>query len=290
MSESRPAGWNCDAPRATGIGLRGAHHRDWLEGRGRAGWLEAHAENYFAAGGALPAVLDRLRCDRPLALHGVGLSLGGIDPLASSHLRAWRRLVDRHDPCVISEHLCWGANAGVHFNDLLPLPYTEESLRHVAERITRFQDAVGRRVLIENVSSYVRFAESTLTEWEFLAELVTLTDCGLLLDVNNVYVNAINHHFEACDFLNALPSAAIGEIHLAGHARTTVEGATLCIDTHDREICAEVWALYAHAVRRHGRKPTLIEWDAALPSLATLEAEAARADAIAYDIEGATRD
>lgn len=281
MNGSRPAGWNCDAPRTTGIGLRGAHHRDWLEGRGRAGWLEAHAENYFAAGGALPAVLDALRRDRPLALHGVGLSLGGSDPLDPLHLAAWRRLVDRHEPCVISEHLCWGANAGVHFNDLLPLPYTEESLRHVAARIRQFQDTVRRRVLIENVSSYVRFAESALDEWEFLAELVAITDCGLLLDVNNVYVNACNHGFAARDFLNALPSDAIGEIHLAGHARTTVDGATLCIDTHDRTVCAEVWELYADALQRHGRKPTLIEWDADLPPLATLEAEAARADAIA---------
>lgn len=281
MNGSRPAGWNCDAPRTTGIGLRGAHHRDWLEGRGRAGWLEAHAENYFAAGGALPAVLDALRRDRPLALHGVGLSLGGSDPLDPLHLAAWRRLVDRHEPCVISEHLCWGANAGVHFNDLLPLPYTEESLRHVAARIRQFQDTVRRRVLIENVSSYVRFAESALDEWEFLAELVAITDCGLLLDVNNVYVNACNHGFAARDFLNALPSDAIGEIHLAGHARTAVDGATLCIDTHDRTVCAEVWELYADALQRHGRKPTLIEWDADLPPLATLEAEAARADAIA---------
>ena len=281
MNGSRPAGWNCDAPRTTGIGLRGAHHRDWLEGRGRAGWLEAHAENYFAAGGALPAVLDALRRDRPLALHGVGLSLGGSDPLDPLHLAAWRRLVDRHEPCVISEHLCWGANAGVHFNDLLPLPYTEESLQHVAARIRQFQDTVRRRVLIENVSSYVRFAESALDEWEFLAELVAITDCGLLLDVNNVYVNACNHGFAARDFLNALPSDAIGEIHLAGHARTTVDGATLCIDTHDRTVCAEVWELYADALQRHGRKPTLIEWDADLPPLATLEAEAARADAIA---------
>ena len=281
MNGSRPAGWNCDAPRTTGIGLRGAHHRDWLEGRGCAGWLEAHAENYFAAGGALPAVLDALRRDRPLALHGVGLSLGGSDPLDPVHLAAWRRLVDRHEPCVISEHLCWGANAGVHFNDLLPLPYTEESLRHVAARIRQFQDTVRRRVLIENVSSYVRFAESALDEWEFLAELVAITDCGLLLDVNNVYVNACNHGFAARDFLNALPSDAIGEIHLAGHARTAVDDATLCIDTHDRTVCAEVWELYADALQRHGRKPTLIEWDADLPPLATLEAEAARADAIA---------
>lgn len=281
MNGSRPAGWNCDAPRTTGIGLRGAHHRDWLEARGCAGWLEAHAENYFAAGGALPAVLDALRRDRPLALHGVGLSLGGSDPLDPLHLAAWRRLVDRHEPCVISEHLCWGANAGVHFNDLLPLPYTEESLQHVAARIRQFQDTVRRRVLIENVSSYVRFAESALDEWEFLAELVAITDCGLLLDVNNVYVNACNHGFAARDFLNALPSDAIGEIHLAGHARTTVDGATLCIDTHDRTVCAEVWELYADALQRHGRKPTLIEWDADLPPLATLEAEAARADAIA---------
>ena len=290
MSGSPPAGWNCDAPRATGIGLRGAHHRDWLDGRGHAGWLEAHAENYFAAGGALPAILDRLRRDRPLALHGVGLSLGGSDPLDRSHLRAWRRLIDRHDPCVISEHLCWAANAGVHFNDLLPLPYTEESVRHVADRIRQFQDVVGRRILIENVSSYVHFAESTLAEWEFLAELVARTDCGILLDVNNVYVNAINHRFKAFDFLNGLPSDAIGEIHLAGHTRTTVDGATLCIDTHDREICADVWELYAHALRRHGHKPTLIEWDADLPSLATLEAEAARADAIAHDIEASSHD
>ena len=284
MSAPRPAGWNVAPPRAAGIGLRGAHHRDWLEGRAQAGWLEAHAENFFAAGGALPAILDRLRRDHPLALHGVGLSLGGCEPLDQAHLRHWRRLVDRHDPCVISEHLCWGTADGMHFNDLLPMPFTEEALRHLAARVRQFQDASGRRVLIENVASYVRFAESALEEWDFLTALVADTDCGLLLDVNNVYVNACNHGFEAERFLRALPSAAIGEIHLAGHETLVERTGSVRIDTHDRPVCEAVWNLYRRTVQLHGAKPTLIEWDAALPAIAVLEAEAARADAIVAEV------
>lgn len=210
--------------------------------------------------------------------------MGGCDPLDPHHLTAWRRLVDRHEPCTVSEHLSWGSYDGVHFNDLLPLPFTEEALQHVAARVRQFQDAIGRRVLIENVSSYLRFAQSSIEEWEFLTALVAATGCGLLLDVNNVYVNACNHGFDAERFVRALPSTAIGEIHLAGHDTVDDAGRELRIDTHDRVVCDEVWALYRRTLQIHGPKPTLIEWDAALPAVSVLETEAARANAMLADV------
>jgi len=286
LSDRKPAGWNVAAPRSAGVGLRGAHHDAWLRQGARTGWLEAHAENHFALGGPLQGLLESLHGDHPLALHGVGLSLGNLEPLDPRHLAHWRRLIDRHDPCVVSEHLCWGACDGVHFNDLLPLPFTEEALQHVAVRVREFQDVIGRRVLIENVSSYVRYAESALEEWEFLAALVERSGCGLLLDINNVFVNACNHGYDATRFLRALPSEAIGEIHLAGHAMQTDGERVMRIDTHDRPVSDAVWDLYRLALRVHGRVPTLIEWDADLPPLAKLVAEARRADAIAIEVCG----
>jgi hypothetical protein len=265
---------------AAGIGLRSPHHADVLATRPPVGWLEVHAENFYAAGGAAPRLLGRVREHWPLSVHGVGLSLGGTDPLCRTHLDALRRLVREFEPALVSEHASWGSFDGVHYNGLLPLPYTEEALRHLAGRVAAVQDHLGRRILVENVTSYVQFADSTLQEGEFLAALVAESGCGLLLDVNNVYVSARNHGLDPLALLDALPAAAIGEIHVAGHARVERAGREILIDTHDAPVCAEVWDLYAAALARCGDVPTLVEWDADLPPLGTLLAEARRADEI----------
>lgn len=271
---------------AAGIGLRAPHHEALLAAPGRAAWLEAHAENYFARGGAQPSILERLRADHPLALHGVGLGLGSATPLDQGHVAELRRLVARFEPMLVSEHLCWGHAGGAYLNDLLPLPYTEEALRHVVARVDELQQRLGRQVLVENLSSYLQFTHSTLAEWEFLAALARDSGCGLLLDVNNVYVSARNHGFDPLRFIAALPVDAVREIHLAGHDVERFGARELRIDTHDRAVCDEVWALYRVALTRFGAVPTLVEWDAALPPLEVLLAEAARADAIMADSRG----
>ena len=256
-----------------------------LARRPPVGWLEVHAENFFAAGGAAPRVLGRVREQWPLSVHGVGLSLGGTDPLCETHLAALERLVRDFEPALVSEHASWGSYDGVHFNDLLPLPYTEEALRNLAARVAIVQDRLGRRIFVENVSSYVRFAASTLGEGEFLAALVAESGCGLLLDVNNVYVSARNHGLDALAFLDALPADAVGEIHVAGHARVERDGGEILVDTHGSAVCDDVWRLYAAALARFGDVPTLVEWDTDLPTLDVLLAEARRAD----EIRGARR-
>ena len=281
MTGPIPAGWSAAAPRRAGVGLRGLHHADWLMARPACGWLEAHAENYFAAGGALPALLDDLHRDYPLSIHGVGLGLGGCDEPDRDHLAQLAALVRRHQPEVVSEHLCWGSHAGVHFNDLLPLPFTAETLALVCARVDALQSALGRTVLIEHLASYVVFPESTVAEAVFLAELTRRTGCGLLLDLNNLHVNAVNHGFDAMDFLHSLPAAAIGEIHLAGYTPVQIDGETVLVDTHGSAVCEAVWTLYREALRHFGPKPTLIEWDTDVPPLEVLLAEAALADVAA---------
>jgi len=274
-------------PAAAGIGLRAPHHGALLASRPPVGWLEAHSENYFAPGGAQPAILERLRADYPLALHGVGLSIGSSDPLDATHVANLQRMIARFEPALVSEHLSWGAIGGLHLNDLLPLPHSEEALRHVASRVAELQQRLGRQVLIENVSSYLQFEGSTLTEWDFLAALVAESGCALLLDVNNVYVSARNHGFDPRGFIAALPAAAIGEIHLAGHDVHRVDGREIRIDTHAHPVCDEVWSLYAFAIARLGPVPTLVEWDTDIPPLEALVAEAARADAVAREAHAA---
>jgi uncharacterized protein (UPF0276 family) len=245
------------------------------------GWIEAHSENYFAAGGVQRHSLERLRAIYPLSLHGVGLSLGSTDPVSQPHLRQLAQLVRQFEPMLVSEHLSWSSVDGRFTNDLLPLPYTEEALRHMVARVGYVQDALGRRILIENVSSYLQFSASSLAEWEFLAQLADESGCGILLDVNNVYVSAQNHGFDPQTYLKALPRAAIEEIHLAGHTTRQVGNQRLLIDTHDQPVCDPVWELFAFAVCHFGRVPTLIEWDADIPPLDVLVAEAQKADRIA---------
>ena len=266
-------------PVAAGIGLRAPHLRHVETTRPQVPWFEVHSENYFADGGPAPAALDRIRADYPLSLHGVGLSLGSTDPLARPHLDKLARLISRVEPALVSEHLCWSGVAGRHFNDLLPLPFTQEALSHVCSRVDEVQDYLGREIAVENISAYVAFDESTLPEWEFVAAVVRRTGCWLLLDVNNIYVNAVNHGFDADAYLAAMPRDAVAEIHLAGFDAT---GPCL-IDTHGARVAPDVWSLYRRTIARIGPRPTLIEWDIDIPDFSVLEAEAATAAAILAD-------
>jgi uncharacterized protein (UPF0276 family) len=262
-------------PAQAGIGLRAPHYREILDSRPGIGWLEVHSENYFGDGQPL-RFLERLRRHYPVSLHGVGLSLGRAGTLDMEHLRKLKRLVERIDPGLVSEHLSWGAIDGRHLNDLLPLPYTEEALDRVCAHVGKTQDFLGRRILIENISSYVRWKHDTLPEWEFIATVAQRTGCGLLLDVNNIYVSAINHGFDPRAYLAAIPGNRVEEIHLAGFDET---GECL-IDTHGRRVSEPVWQLYREAIARLGPRPTLIEWDTDLPALSVLLDEAATAQHI----------
>jgi uncharacterized protein (UPF0276 family) len=267
-------------PALAGIGLRAQHHVHVLSASPSVAWFEAHSENYFADGGSHVACLDKIRDRYPLALHGVGLSLGSADELNRQHLAALARVIARFEPALVSEHLSWSSVDGTFANDLLPLPYTEEALRHVSRRIAQTQDALGRRILIENVSSYIEFTASTMTEWEFLAGVATESGCGILLDLNNMYVAAHNHGFSCHDYLRGIPRGAVQEFHLAGHTRVERDGHAMLIDTHGAPVCEAVWDLYGHALQRFGAVPTLIEWDTDLPTFDVLQAEARKADAI----------
>jgi len=274
-------------PARAGIGLRAQHYRDVLEQRPAIGWFEVHSENYFGDGGAPLYYLEQIRARYPLSLHGVGLSLGSADDPNRTHLQKLRALIGRFEPALVSEHLCWSSISGRYLNDLLPLPYTEEALRHVCARIGEAQDVLGRQLLIENVSSYLEFAHSTIPEWEFLAAVASRSGCGILLDVNNVYVSAMNHGFDAVRYLRALPAAAIREMHLAGFSVNRYEDGEILIDTHGAPVAEPVWALYRQALRQFGPVPTLIEWDTDIPPLAVLQDEMRRADAILDEVRHA---
>jgi uncharacterized protein (UPF0276 family) len=262
-----------------GIGLRAQHYRDFLDERPTTGWLEVHSENYFGDGGYDLHVLRQVRADYPVSLHGVGLALGSVENGAAEHIAKLKRLADAIDPVFVSEHVCWGRAAGRHFNDLLPLPYTEEALDLMVSRVERLQETLGRRILVENVSSYVSFAAGDMAEGEFIAALARRAGCGVLLDVNNLYVNQRNHGSDALAAMDAIAPEAVAEIHLAGHL---VTGECL-IDTHGDRVTEPVWALYDAALTRFGAVPTLIEWDTDIPPLATLLAEARRAQAAMHE-------
>jgi hypothetical protein len=264
-------------PAAAGIGLRFPHHDLVLEGRPQIAWFEVHAENYFG-GGAVRQVLTRVRRDYPISLHGVGLSLGSAEALDGRHLQRVAELVRNIEPGLVSEHLSWSVVGGRYLADLLPLPMTEEALEVVCRHVEQTQAALQRRILIENPSTYLQFRHSSIPEWEFMSALAERTGCGILCDVNNIFVSASNHGWDAERYLNALPVAAVGEIHLAGHAlRTLDNGRTVRIDDHGSSVAAEVWALYVQALRRFGAKPTLIEWDTDIPAFEVLLDEAAQA-------------
>ena len=260
-----------------GLGLRPVHYPEILEGDPRVDWFEAISENYMVPGGRPLHMLMRVRERWPVALHGVSLSIGSTDPLDEDYLRRLKALADRVEPAWISDHLCWTGVGGVNLHDLLPLPYTEEALEHVVGRVLRVQERLGRRILLENVSSYVTFAQSAVPEWEFLAEVARRADCLLLLDVNNVYVSAFNHEFDPLAYLDAIPGERVRQIHLAGHENN----GTHIIDTHDHPVIDPVWSLYAEAIRRFGPVTTMIERDDRIPPLTELESELDRARAVA---------
>jgi uncharacterized protein (UPF0276 family) len=250
------------------------------DGGGR-GFFEVHAENYMGAGGPPHRALETLRRDFPISLHGVCMSIGGERPLDRTHLARFRHLVERYEPALVSEHLAWSTHETTYFNDLLPLPYTETTLRQVCDHIDQFQEAIRRPILLENPSTYVAFRESTMSETDFIRSVSRRTGCGLLLDVNNVFVSATNHGFSALDYLSDFPLADVGEIHLAGHAeQSDDEGELLLIDSHNGPVADAVWKLFKIVVSRCGPVPTLVEWDSNIPDWPILKAEAAAAQAI----------
>lgn len=245
------------------------------------GFFEVHAENYMGAGGPPHDALTRMRCDYPVSLHGVCMSIGGSQPIDKTHLGRFKALVDRYEPALVSEHLAWSTHDTTYFNDLLPLPYTRTTLARVADHIDEVQETIGRPILLENPSTYLIFRQSTMCETDFLHELTRRTGCGLLLDVNNVFVSATNHGYSALAYLADFPLEHVGEIHLAGHAeQADDEGALLLIDSHDGPVADAVWQLFDIVIGRCGPVPTLVEWDSDIPDWPVLKAEAAAAQAI----------
>jgi hypothetical protein len=256
-----------------GAGLRVEHYDDVLEGAGGLDWFEAISENYMDTGGRPLRVLERVRHDHPVALHGVALSIGSTDPIDFDYLSSLRRLVDRIEPAIVSDHLCWSQFGGEPLYDLLPLPLTEETLAHVVERVCRVQDFLGIRILLENPSTYLAWNHSTIPEAEFLAAVAERADCGLLLDVNNIYVSAVNLGFDSLGYLDAIPPGRIGQIHLAGHS----DRGSHLFDTHSTPVSPEVWDLFALVSERFGARTTMVEWDADIPSYRRLVEEVGRA-------------
>lgn len=259
-------------PCIAGIGLRAPHYREVLETLPQLGWVEVHSENFFGGGAPLRTLL-KARDHYPVSLHGVGMGLASPAPLDSEHLNALQRLCEVVQPAAVSEHLCWNTAAGMVVNDLLPFPYTREALAHVVSRIDHVQEKLGSQLLVENLSSYLSFAHSEMTEGEFLAELVARTGCGILFDVENLYVNTRNLGVDAREFVDAIPAAAVGEYHLAGYS----ERDGCLVDTHNNPVFAEVWELYEYVLQQIGPRPTLIEWDSDIPALDVLVGEAAKA-------------
>ena len=263
-----------------GIGLRSRHYGRFLEERPAVDWVEAISENHLAPGGRPNAVLEKVRRDLPVVLHGVSLAVGSVDPLDAQYLKALRELVRRIEPAYVSDHLCWGRHAGRYAHDLLPLPFTEEALALVVDRVRTVQDVLQRQILLENVSSYLQFAESTMSEWEFLRRVAEDADCGILLDVNNIYVSAKNHGFDPLDYLAGVPAERVGQFHLAGHS----DKGSYLLDTHDGEVPDSVWDLYRAALRRFGRVPALVEWDDHIPPLEEVVAQSALARRIEAEV------
>ena len=263
-----------------GLGLRPAHYAEIRSRRTRVDWFEALTENYLVAGGPPLVHLEQVRADYPIALHGVSLSIGSTAPLDLNYLDAVRRLAARVEPVWISDHLCWTGVDGRNLHDLLPLPYTEEALEHVVGRVRRVQDFLGRQLLLENVSSYLTYTTSRMTEWEFLARVAEAADCLILLDVNNIYVSSVNHGFDATTYLAGVPAGRVRQIHVAGHEN---RGSHI-IDTHDAPVVAPVWDLYRDAIRRFGNVASMIERDDHIPPLADLESELDVARAVAAEL------
>lgn len=267
-------------PRLPGVGFKPEHFAAIRADAAGIGFFEVHAENYMGAGGLPHAQLAAIRSDHPLSIHGVGLSIGGARGLDAAHLARLRTLCDRYEPESFSEHLAWSSHGAEYLNDLLPLPYTDETLRLVCDHVNQVQETLGRRMLLENPATYLRFAQSTIPETEFLSEIARRTGCGLLLDVNNVFVSCTNHGSDPRAWLAAFPMHLVGEIHLGGHDAEDLPSGPLLIDSHGAPVADPVWALFAEVIAKAGPIPTLVEWDNDLPHWPVLAAEAARAGAI----------
>ncbi len=265
-----------------GVGLRTEHYDDILRDWPRMDWFEAISENFMDSGGRPLHVLEAIRQRYPVALHGVSLSIGSTDPLNERYLERLKALADRIDPAIVSDHLCWTGVDGENLHDLLPLPFTEEAVQHVARRVQQVQEFLGRRILLENVSAYVTYQHSTMPEWDFLVAVAERSSCGILLDLNNIYVNAYNHQFDPHEYLRRIPGELVGQFHLAGHT----DMGTYLFDTHSRPVIDAVWALYRDALQQWGPNSTLIEWDEEIPPFARLAEEAEQARAIYVQVCG----
>ena len=262
-----------------GIGLRHPYHQEILDTDLNIGWIEVHPENYFG-GGQSRHFLAKAREQYQLSFHAVGLSLGSDQLVDENHLKQFRELIDIFDPFNVSDHASWSASGNAHLNDLLPLPYTQETLEKLAGNVERTQEYFGRRILVENPSTYIAFADNDMNEYEFMNALAERTGCGILLDINNIFVQAFNHGYDAFEYIDNINAAKVGEMHLAGHTEKEAGGSTILVDTHNDYVRREVWDLYEHAVRKLGPVPTLIEWDQDFPALEELVGEADRARAI----------
>lgn len=263
-----------------GLGLRTTHYEAILETRPTLDWFEIISENYMVDGGRPLANLTRIRRDYPMAMHGVSLSIGSSEPLNTDYLHDLRKLADRIEPAFISDHLCWTGVAGINLHDLMPIPYTDEAIKHVVDRVRQVQDFLGRQILLENVSSYVTFAQSEMSEWDFLRTIAERADCHILLDINNIFVSAFNHGFDPIDYIEGIPADRVRQFHLAGHDNR----GDIIIDTHDAPVIEPVWDLYAKACKRFGPVSTMIERDDHIPPLAELLVELERARQIASDV------
>ncbi len=262
---------------AVGIGLRSPHYQRVMDEKPAVGWFEIHSENFFTPDSLQRRYLDDIAQHYPLSFHGIGLSLGSADSLSKDHLHQLKALVDEYNPALVSEHLSWSSSNGRYFNDLLPMPYTPESLNHFCDRVNQVQDLLGRAMLIENPTAYLRFNDSSIKEWEFLSEIDRRTGCGLLLDLNNIYVNSFNLQIDAVEYLQNIPVDSVREIHLAGFTRKQLDNGEILIDTHGSRVSEPVWQLFRH-YRQFCNAPALIEWDTDVPQLEVLMEEAARAE------------
>lgn len=263
-----------------GLGLRSRHYEDILNAPpANIGWLEVHPENYFG-GGLNKYYLDHIAALYPISLHGVGLSLGSDQPVDQNHIKQFKQLIDRYNPIMVSDHIAWSASGNAHLNDLLPLPYTHETLRRLRDNINQVQDSFGRRILVENPSTYIAFKDNDMSEQDFMNEICAATGCAMLLDINNIFVQSHNHNLDPVRYIMDIDPSHVQEMHLAGHIEKPVGEHSLLIDTHNQEVCEEVWKLYKRAVTKFGKTPTLIEWDQDVPELSILLNEADRAGKI----------
>jgi len=273
---TRPSTQQDILPLQVGMGLRAPHFHEVLTRLPDVAWLEVHSENYLDEQGVQRHILREVAQHYPLSFHGVGLSLGSTDPLNPQHLKRLKALIDEFNPSLLSEHLSWSSVSGRYFNDLLPIPYTEESLKHFCQQVDQAQQVFGRQILVENPTAYLQFKDSTLSEWDFLAQLVQKTGCGLLLDLNNIYVNAVNHSFDCQTYLDNIPLSAVGELHLAGFSINEYDEGQILIDTHGSPVSDPVWQLFS-GIREKCQAPALVEWDTDIPALDILLGEVDKA-------------